>query len=675
MPLDVPILDDTAYEELVATARSRFVTGSPEWTDHNVHDPGVTIVELLAWLTETYTYQLDRLTDVHRRKYLALLGTRPHPPQPATVTLQLDPATAGAELTPGATLVVDPLDEEHDASEPGTATALFFELLPPGGDGADGGATGTSVTPTTAALTSVVSDYDGGRTDNTATNGTDGVSYLAFGPEAGRRSALYLGFDADPFDGDTARTLSLDVALDDAGRRPIGEHGDEPTRFEPTVDVAWEYCVDYAQWFLDDAWEPLDVVADGTTEFYESGLVVLGAPATGTTAGTLFDTPEHEPSHWLRCIVRVAGHETPPRVDTLSINAVRARHRRQVTDETLRRTDGRTETTAHPDQTFEFEHWPVLDATVTVDGEPWERVDDFDGAAPDARVYVLDPATGTVQFGDDVAGGVPPAGAVVRATYHYGGGTAGNGHRTAAWRFADDGYRDVVVRPLAPATGGADAETVTDALDRLRRDLRTPYRTVTRDDYSYIAIQTPGVRVARAEAFVDNVETDDCEPSGIVRVVVVPDSTRPRPDPSAGLLSAVSCHLRRHSLLTDRVSVEPPAYTGVGVVAEIDLEPSYTASERVAAVIERLDEFLDPLSGYEGDGWPLGRPVHRAEVYEAIEDVAGVDCVRSLRLTVTGSGEVDTDGDVVLGGTGLPYPTTHDVHVALDPDQCGREFR
>jgi predicted phage baseplate assembly protein len=264
---------------------------------------------------------------------------------------------------------------------------------------------------------------------------------------------------------------------------------------------------------------------------------------------------------------------------------------------------------------------------------------------------------------------------VVRATYHYGGGTAGNGHRTAAWRFADDGYRDVVVRPLAPATGGADAETVTDALDRLRRDLRTPYRTVTRDDYSYIAIQTPGVRVARAEAFVDNVETDDCEPSGIVRVVVVPDSTRPRPDPSAGLLSAVSCHLRRHSLLTDRVSVEPPAYTGVGVVAEIDLEPSYTASERVAAVIERLDEFLDPLSGYEGDGWPLGRPVHRAEVYEAIEDVAGVDCVRSLRLTVTGSGEVDTDGDVVLGGTGLPYPTTHDVHVALDPDQCGREFR
>lgn len=672
MPLDVPVLDDTTYEELVMTARSRFVTGSPEWTDHNVHDPGVTIVELLAWLTETYTYQLDRLTDVHRRKYLALLGTRPRPPQPATVTLQLDPATGGAELTPGATLVVDLAGEEHDASDPGTATELFFELLPLDGDK---GTADMSVTPTTAVLTSVVSDYDGGRTDNTVTNGTDGVSYLAFGPEAGLRSALYLGFDADPFDGDATRTLSLDIELDDAGRRPIGEHGDEPTRFEPTVDVAWEHCTDYTQWFLDDAWEPLDVVTDETTEFYESGLVVLGSPAAGTTAGSLFDTPEHEPSHWLRCIVRTAGHENPPRVDTVSVNAVQARHRREVSGETLQRTDGRTETTAHPNQTFEFDYWPVLNATVMVDGEPWERVDDFDGAAPDARVYVLDPATGTLQFGDDVAGGVPPPGAVVQATYRYGGGTAGNGHRTTTWQFEDDNYRNVVVRPLAPATGGSDAETVTDALERLRRELRTPYRAVTRDDYSYIARETPGVRVARAEAFVDGARTDDCEPSSVVRVVVVPDSTRPRPDPSAGLLRAVTCHLRRHSLLTDRVSVEPPAYTGVGVVAEIDLEPSYTASKHATAVHERLDEFLDPLSGYEGDGWPLGRPVHRAEVYEAIEGVAGVDCVRSLRLTATDAGEIDTNGDVVLGGTGLPYPTTHDVRVALDPDQCGREFR
>ena len=672
MPLDVPVLDETAYEELVATARSRFVTGSPEWTDHNAHDPGVTIVELLAWLTETYTYQLDRLTDVHRRKFLALMGERPRAPQPATVLLQLDPAAATVELTPGETLVVETASDDG----PNDSTDLFFETVSPG-DGADGGATSTSVTPTTAALTSVVTDYDSGRTDNTVTNETAGVSYLAFGPAAERRSALYLGFDADPFAGSGARTLSLGVVLDDAARRPLGTHGDEPSEFEPTVDVAWEYCIDYAQWFLDDAWEPLDVVIDETTEFYESGLVVLDAPSAGTTAGTLFDTPEHEPSHWLRCIVRTAGHENPPRVETVTVNAVRARHRRLVSDETLQSPDGREETTAHPGQTFEFDHWPVLDAEVTVDGEPWERVDDFDGAAPDAHVYVLDAATGTLRFGDDVTGGVPPAGATVRATYHYGGGTAGNGHRTATWRLEDQStYGGVIVRPLAPAAGGADAETVTEALDRVRREFQTPYRTVTRDDYSYIAIQTPGVRIARAEAVVDSIDRPgDCEPSSVVRVVVVPDSTRSRPDPSPGLLRAVTCHLRRHSLLTDRVTVEPPAYTGVGVVAEIDLEPAYTAAERAAAVRDRLDEFLDPLSGFAGDGWPLGRPVHHSEVYETIESVEGVDCVRSLRLTATGAGRLDADGDVVLGGTGLPYPTSHDVRVYREPDECGRVFR
>jgi hypothetical protein len=671
MPLDVPVLDDTTYDELVATARSRIVTGSPEWTDHNVHDPGVTFIELLAWLTETYTYQLDRLTDVHRLKYLALLGERPSLPRPATVLLQLDPATAVADLRPGETLVVETGSDERD---PGAADALFFETVAPGRDGAI-----TNLTPTTAQLTTVISDYDGGRTDNTVSNETPGVSYLAFGPDAKHRSALYLGFDADPFAGDGAGglpTLSLGITLDVAERRPLGTHGDEPSRFEPTVDVVWEHCVRYDEWYLDDAWEELNVIVDETNEFYESGLVVLGGPAPGTTAGSLFDDPEGESSHWLRCIVRTAGHETPPRVDTVTVNVVRARHRRTVAGEQLKRVDGRGETTAHPGQTFEFAHRPVLEAEVTVGGEPWVPVDDFDGAGPDAPVYVLDAEAGTIRFGDDIAGGVPPAGKTVHATYHYGGGSVGNGHQSAPWRFEDDQHRNVTVRPLAPATGGTDAETVAEALDRLRRDLRTPYRAVTRGDYSYIARQTPGVRIARAEAFVDpDDQTGDCEPSSIVRVVVVPDSTRSRPDPTDGVLRAVTCHLRRHRLLTDRVTVEPPAYTGIGVVAEISLDPGYTATERVTAVRERLDEFLDPLSGFEGAGWPLGRTVYRTEVYETIEGVTGVDCVEFLHLTASGAGEVNADGDVNLGGTGLPYPTTHEVGVHREPDECGREFR
>jgi len=43
---------------------------------------------------------------------------------------------------------------------------------------------------------------------------------------------------------------------------------------------------------------------------------------------------------------------------------------------------------------------------------------------------------------------------------------------------------DVEVEPLGPATGGTDMESISDALDRFKRDLKVPYRGVTLDDVS-----------------------------------------------------------------------------------------------------------------------------------------------------------------------------------------------
>jgi hypothetical protein len=152
----------------------------------------------------------------------------------------------------------------------------------------------------------------------------------------------------------------------------------------------------------------------------------------------------------------------------------------------------------------------------------------------------------------------------------------------------------------------------------------------------------------RAAAYGTDTAPADCVGSNDVRVVVVPFSTRDRPEPSEAFLTAVRCHLKRHALLTDRVVVEPPRYVGV----EVELQPGSVAAAVTPAVEAALDAYFGPLGdGSDGSddgetGWPFGRPLYPSEVYEVVDSVPGVDCAFDVRFTVEGPGWFDDDGVV-----------------------------
>lgn len=79
MPIPLPTLDDRGFDDLVGEARSLLPALLPDWTDHNPSDPGIALVELLAWLTEMLIFQVDQVPDAHTDRFLALLG-RPREP-------------------------------------------------------------------------------------------------------------------------------------------------------------------------------------------------------------------------------------------------------------------------------------------------------------------------------------------------------------------------------------------------------------------------------------------------------------------------------------------------------------------------------------------------------------------------------------------------------------------
>src|SRR5262249_13202519 len=76
-------LDDTDFQALVELARASIPAVAPEWTDHNLHDPGMTLLDLLAWTADQQIYALGGQGGEERLSYAAVLERRPAGPAPA----------------------------------------------------------------------------------------------------------------------------------------------------------------------------------------------------------------------------------------------------------------------------------------------------------------------------------------------------------------------------------------------------------------------------------------------------------------------------------------------------------------------------------------------------------------------------------------------------------------
>jgi predicted phage baseplate assembly protein len=104
--INVPVLDDRSFDQLVSEAMARIAVHTPEWTNLNASDPGVTIVDLFAFLTENLLYRSNRIPEANRLKFLSMLGISLEPPSPGiglvTVTNDKGPLSPPLALAGGA---------------------------------------------------------------------------------------------------------------------------------------------------------------------------------------------------------------------------------------------------------------------------------------------------------------------------------------------------------------------------------------------------------------------------------------------------------------------------------------------------------------------------------------------------------------------------------------------
>ncbi len=657
MPLPTPILDDRSYEQLREELVRRIPVYAPEWTDHNASDPGIALLELFAFLGENLLFRFNQIPETTRLEFLRLLQVplRAAEPSRALVALTLSSAAdvlvdAGTEAKAGS-VSFETQDETHvwplevralakvASAEPQTAEAQTYAAL-----AIDARELTESETAAYYLAEVVAEDpaAPGAEAVDVAAS-VDGILWVAVlstddtDPDLLGEAILNLGFVPDETVED----------MEDVDACP-GEGGGAASS-----EIDWE--VSTAQ--VEDGepvYRSLAIHGDTTRGLTRQGVVRLELPKDPTLPGVplpdaeeLLGTgsfpPELEDEElaarvlfWLRAFRR--RDERPmERVLWVGVNAT------EVVQVKKARTELLGTGTGDADQTYRLVHAPVVAGSLVLEVEgvdgwaPWAEVDGFHASLEEDLHYVVDREAGTVRFGNGVQGRAPQIGERVRATeYRYGGGTEGNVGAKAVSKLV--GVSGVKASNPLPARGGAPAESVQAALDRVPGELRRRDRAVTAGDFRELALATPGADVGRAEVlplFHPGLPRE--EAAGVVSVVVWPREDLARhnaPMPDRTLLSLVCRWLDARRLITTELYVIPPTYRRVAVSVGLKVKPGYgvEAVRRWVELVVR--QYLAPLPpfGPSGEGWPLGRRVHGPELEAAALQVDGVEYLEGLEV-------------------------------------------
>ncbi|MGH9722857.1 MAG: hypothetical protein ACRD8O_21825 [Bryobacteraceae bacterium] len=674
MAIEAIQLDDLQWQSMTTAIRGRIVQASDgQWTLHAPVDPGVTLVELYAWLLEQRVFWMDQAPDSLVRASMALLGESPLPVEIAGAVLSL--SAASGPTVPALT--------QMRRNRPGSGVVF------------------TTAHAVARLAIARIDLFVAGH------NRTEDL-HFARKPELfadGGEVRLVFWLTQPPVAPPAGEPLALLVELDVPDRKTFDPEAPAlPPEWSPRAvanvpppaDLEWLYPSTAGGL----ASVPAAAIKDGTAGLRRSGVVRLPMPANWAPDGPPDPVTLATP-YSLVVRASTATYSSPPRLVALEANVALASHRRLTKEHEIPAggwlpipgnrvilSDLRT-------RKSEVDHPPIEESVKirilerTNGWQDWQPVRDLSFYGPADRVFTVDREKGVVQFGDGLTGRLPVIDAAapdprVIVQFEVGGGQAGNLGRNLDWRGADD--ETIRARNLVDAVGGDETESIAEARARMGAALRRVERAITRADHETVAVTTEGIAIVRAHAAAGVHPCFPCDVvPGAMTVYVVPAVPRPArneddeeftyvaaPQPDEGALRLLRERFAKARLLASEVFVFGPRYRAVSLRIELDADP-LDPRELRGMLWRRMRRYLDPLTGGDdGNGWPFGEPLRPSVLRrEAQRGVGTQGEVSTVAIGLDGAPATESCSDVSIGAHELVYLDQIDVRLRRLPSAQG----
>jgi hypothetical protein len=621
-----PNLFDRRFQELVEIGRARLPSLAPEWTDYNAHDPGITLMELLAWVAEAQLYSLSRMRRDEREAYAALLGLAPAGTQGARGLIwpdRLDSNSPASTYVKTATLSEDAVINLIDNESP-TFRPLRALLWSPGR---------IERLETRAARDRAA--------DLTSLNERGVLPFMPFGENAGRRKTLSMTFECR----DQSGLFGANRQNVKGAFWPIGVLAAPPLEGagELAKSVEGERSPLTATLVTGDERFDLRIESDSTQGLLTTGAILLD-----------LDNVENSPNKFTIELCAPNGLARPPRVLRIEPNVIPILQGYTILRE-------QQEAAGIPDWSFSLKvpgvrfasgAEPVIVEVAEPTGEKkWSRSYRLSECGPDENVYEFDIRTRQITFGNGINGRIPPARSQVFVSYSVSDGEKGSVARNRKWRVA--GFEGVFGVNPDPVTGGLVPSGWIEQRREARRRSRDDHALVSLKDIESAAKGVPLLEVARAWIVAP---ADRTPQTGVVTLVAMrsrPDGNEPaQPPETARWLDAIRRQLVPRMPLGSRLLVVAPRYIDFSIHVAFEIESGRNPTVIKKNVEDELKKRLGLVDSALGvPPRQPGVPVTSRDVKAWIRASDGVKRVIQLQLRDAGGKSTEK---ISVPRSGLP---------------------
>lgn len=693
--LPINSLDDELFEEILESAKKMIPNLTEEWLNRNSTDPGITFIELFAWLKEMQQYYLDQISIKNKYKYIKLLGEKQEYDKPAVAVVTISNVEKEMIIPEKCKFSADDIIFETEREE--------------------------NILPINIDRFYTISEQ---KIINFSEENWK-EEYPVFGNEPKIENEFYICFNNK-----LPVNKNIDITISIYDNYPIKRNEIIEDAFYPLAKIKYEYL-------SVNGWKDIEQIKDGTYGFLNNGIISL----------KISEEMEKEPEqngYLIRAVLKECNYEVPPILKYMSMNSIKV-----IQKDTLSEviefdvTDGDIQECVLPnylglvgdidvfikveedifERTYEYDltmtegrrgvifnkvkqnkfplegeknvkiccysneftyrrkigngdGFPSLSVDLNLENifyqdfqilvaknigenqwQEWTKSEDLLLEGCTAKKYFLDVEEQKIIFGDGVNGKIPNGEILITScskTFSNDGNVKKHKINNMLW-----GNSNEQVVNYEHAEGGKKALTIEQLFNKTRKNLKKITRAVTDEDYEHIVKSTPGLMISNAKVIVPEVQDSifQNDNPNCVYIVAEPYSRNKKQGLNKAYVKNILNNMEKYRLINTEIEVISAEYIGIDIHGEITVKPYYKDAK------ERIEQSIKEY--FEQEEWEFGQGLVYSDLYGVIDTLDCVSYIYSLSITFNGRGaKRNSNGDINIPESGLIYLRNYEIAVS-----------